>query len=129
MTGWSHGYGFGKETPHIGSICSDRGCISFSRNQHRLSPKSTHRLCPPGLRMARGLLQGSDGTYGSEDARGLFQRSNGFTSRKSRVEWWRNPPTQLISDALLACAWVDTCHPCNYVRSIHLEVTCPSKRT
>ena len=49
--------------------------IGFSRNQHRLSPKPTHRLRPPSFRMARGLLQGSDG----------------FTPRQSRVKWWRNP--------------------------------------
>jgi hypothetical protein len=60
MTGWSHGYGFGKETPHTGSICSDKGCIDLPRNQHKLSPKSIHRLRPPGFRMVRGLLQGSD---------------------------------------------------------------------
>jgi hypothetical protein len=47
MIGWSHGYGLGTETPHTGSRCSDRGCIGFSRNQHRLSLKSTHRLRPP----------------------------------------------------------------------------------
>jgi hypothetical protein len=48
MTGRSHGYGFGIDIPHTGSICSDRGCLDFLennigylQNQHRLFPPPT----------------------------------------------------------------------------------------
>jgi hypothetical protein len=75
---------------------TEKGCTgfpeqpqTFSRNQHRL------------------LVQGM---YGSEDARGLLQRSDRFTLRWSgRME--EEPPPWLISAILFAWAWVDTCHP------------------
>jgi hypothetical protein len=114
MTGWSHGYGFGTEIPHTGSICSDRGCIRFSRNQHRLSLKSTHRLRPPVSEWHEVSCRGRMRHIVQKMHGDSSQRSDGFTPRQLRVEWWRNPPTRLISDALFACAWVDTCHPCNY---------------
>jgi hypothetical protein len=85
MTGWSHGYGFGTETPHTGSICSDRGCIGFSRNQHRLSPKSTHRLRPPVSEWHEVSCRGRTGRTVH-----TLQRSDRFTLR-GRVEWRRNP--------------------------------------
>jgi hypothetical protein len=114
----------------------------LSRNQHRLSPKSTHRLlsvtsCP---RRGRFRLHGSQ-----QDVRAISEQIQAFLLVSGSAEVGRvhaqkvegrmeeEPPTWLISAILFACVWVDTCHPCNCMhsfsmRSFHLEVACPSKK-
>jgi hypothetical protein len=128
MIGWSHSYVFGTETPHTRLIFSDRGCTDFSRNQHRLSPKSTHRLHPPILEWHEVSCRGRTGRM-VQKMHGVLPEVGRVHAQAVEVQMVEEPPTWLISDNLFVCAWVDTCHPCNCVHSIPLEVTFPSKRT
>jgi hypothetical protein len=91
-------------------------------------PQNQHRLFPHGFRIARGLMQRSD--------RFTLRQSGGMEEEppQQSMGMEAKPPTWLISALLFACAWVDTCHPCNCMHSFitcsfHLEVTCHSKRT
>jgi hypothetical protein len=86
----------------------------FRQRMYRLSQKSTQAFRLSG--MHQGILA---------EVRPLTFRRSG------RME--AEPPSRLISAILFACAWVDTCHPCNCMhsfstRSFHLEVACLSKK-
>jgi hypothetical protein len=101
----------------------------FSQGRVTINPsKGQHRLDGLEHRLYRLSQKSTQAFRLSGLHQGILAEVRLFTFRRSgRME--EEPPTWLISAILFACAWVDTCHPCNCMRSFHLEVACPSKRT
>ena len=124
-----------------------RNCLrsNFRRELHRLSPPPVEWPFP--IRPAQDRLTlwcrecVTDNPCKGQCRFGLFQRMyEGFSSRVRPLPFWQSmspmeeePPTRLIS-AFYCMARVDTCHPCDCMRSYnvhasyHLKITCPSKK-
>jgi hypothetical protein len=82
---------------------------AFSRNLHRLSLKSTHRLRPSILEWHEVSCRGRMERI-VQNMHGALPEVGWFMLRWSgRME--EAPPPWLISAVLFAWAWVDTCHP------------------
>jgi hypothetical protein len=88
MTGWSHGYGLGTEIPHIGSICSDRGCLGLLESTQAI-PEINTDFPPPPPPMVSELHEVScRGRIGSRSDGQVEWRRNPCNSRR---EWKPNP--------------------------------------
>jgi hypothetical protein len=89
MTGWSHGYGLGTKIPHIGSISSDRGCLSLPESTQTI-PELNTDFSPPTVSELHEVSSRVGRSVRFRRCTRVFLQRSDHSRSDGRVEWRRN---------------------------------------